>query len=623
MTMIYFCKKQNMLSKTIFPKKLFFIFLINTFLTLIISIKYYDFVDNVNSINANIFIIISQIGHFAVLSSIPLFISLLVYFVSKRILLTKFINIISSSLLLILIKLDTIVFSQFRYHLSPMVFKLAFGKRASDIFQFSNENYITAFLFIVGVIGFQFLLFMLINKISFENNKFGKITNISSFTLIIIILISHLGFAWSDANSYRQITQTKNLFPAYYPLTAESLFVKLNLINKDLSKNEISIETESKNINYPLKDININADSTTNKNILIIVIDSWRYDYLTKEITPNIYNFKKSAQEFTNHKSGSNMTTGGIFSMFYGIPATYFDSFTGINKGPVLIDQFIKQKYDLNILSSSTVENPPFNKNVFTKVSNLKLNTNGNTPAERDMNILNSWTNYIENYNQKKPFFGFLFFDAAHGFDLPKNYKAPFKPYLDKVDYLAFDDDYEAKPLINRYKNCLHYIDDLIGKVISQLGEKDKLKNTIIIITSDHGQEFNDLKKGYWQHGGNFSKYQINTPFILYDSNKAPKKYNHLTLHYDIAPTIMNNYLGVSNSPKDYSSGKSLFDISNRDFFICGYNQKFAIVENKRITNIYTSGMLDVVDNNLNIINEEPNGEYLLKTMNELKKFYK
>jgi len=417
--MLYFYKK-NMISKTIFTKKIFIIFLINSVLSLIISMRYFDFVDNVDSIIANIFIILSQIGHFAVLNSIPLFVSVLVFFVSKRILLTKIINIISSSVLIILIKLDTIVFSQFRYHLSPMVFKLAFGKRASDIFQFTNENYITAFLFVVGVIGFQLLLFTLINKISFEDKKIVRIIKISSSTLLTIVLISHLGFAWSDANSYRQITQTKNLFPAYYPLTAEDLFVKLNLVDKNLSKNEISIETESKNINYPLKEINIDTSKTTKKNILIIVIDSWRYDYLTKEITPNIYNFKKNTQEFTNHKSGSNMTTGGIFSMFYGIPATYFDSFTGVNKGPVLIDQLIKQKYDLNILSSSTVENPPFNKNVFTKVSNLELYTIGDTPAERDMNIFNSWTSYIENYNQKNPFFGFLFFDAAHGFDFPK-----------------------------------------------------------------------------------------------------------------------------------------------------------------------------------------------------------
>jgi membrane-anchored protein YejM (alkaline phosphatase superfamily) len=317
------------------------------------------------------------------------------------------------------------------------------------------------------------------------------------------------------------------------------------------------------------------------------------------------------------------MTTGGIFSMFYGIPATYFDSFTGINKGPILIDELIKQKYNLNILSSSTVENPPFNKNVFTKVNNLKLSTNGNTPSERDQSIFNSWTNYIDKYDDKNPFFGFLFFDAAHGFDFPKNYNTPFKPYLDKVDYLAFDNDYNADLLINRYKNCLHYIDDLVGKIIIQLEQKNKLKNTIIIITSDHGQEFNDLKKGYWQHGGNFSKYQINTPFIVFDSEKGPKKHNHLTLHYDLVPTLMNNYLGVTNKPIDFSSGNNLFENSNRKFFVCGYNQKFAIIEQNKITNIYPSGIFDVVDNKLNPINDEPNSDYLLKTMNELKKYYK
>jgi membrane-anchored protein YejM (alkaline phosphatase superfamily) len=612
-----------MKSISIFYKKLFFIFLINLLITLFISLKYNDFIDNVNSVIANLFIVTSQIGHFALLCSIPLLISFFTLFVSKKVMLTKIISVLSYSILIILVKLDTVIFTQFRYHLSPMIFKLAFGKRATDIFQFSTENYITAVLFICFVIGLQILFFKLMNKIPYEKDKIKLTIKATSYIFIFILFISHIGYAWADANNYRSITQTKNLFPAYFPLTADSVFAKLNLVNKDATQNEISIETNFKNINYPLKKINTDLSKSTKKNILFIVVDSWRYDYLTKEITPNIHKFKSSTQEFSNHKSGSNMTTGGIFSLFYGIPATYFDSFTGINKGPVLIDQLIQQKYNLNILSSSTVENPPFNKNVFTKVNNLKLSTSGNTPSERDQSIFNSWTNYIDKYDDKNPFFGFLFFDAAHGFDFPKNYNTPFKPYLDKVDYLAFDNDYNPNLLINRYKNCLHFVDDLVGKIILQLEEKNKLKNTIIIITSDHGQEFNDLKKGYWQHGGNFSKYQINTPFILYDSEKAPKKYNHLTLHYDLVPTIMKNYLGVKNSSFDYSSGNNLFNTTNRNFFICGYNQKFAIIEPNKITNIYPSGIFDVVDNKLNPINDEPNSDYLLKTMNELKKYYK
>jgi membrane-anchored protein YejM (alkaline phosphatase superfamily) len=85
----------------------------------------------------------------------------------------------------------------------------------------------------------------------------------------------------------------------------------------------------------------------------------------------------------------------------------------------------------------------------------------------------------------------------------------------------------------------------------------------------------------------------------------------------------MNNYLGVTNKPIDFSSGNNLFENSNRKFFVCGYNQKFAIIEQNKINNIYPSGIFDVVDNQLNPINEEPNGSYLLKTMYELKKYYK
>ena len=84
--------------------------------------------------------------------------------------LTKIISVLSYSILIILVKLDTIIFTQFRYHLSPMIFKLAFGKRATDIFQFSTENYITAVLFICFVIGLQILFFKLMNKIPYEKD---------------------------------------------------------------------------------------------------------------------------------------------------------------------------------------------------------------------------------------------------------------------------------------------------------------------------------------------------------------------------------------------------------------------------------------------------------------------
>src|SRR5690606_15483072 len=174
-----------------------------------------------------------------------------------------------------------------------------------------------------------------------------------------------------------------------------------------------------------------------------------------------------------------------------------------------------------------------------------------------------------------------------------------------------------------KYKNSLFYIDSLIGKVIQQLEDKNLLENTVLVITGDHGQEFNDNKKGYWQHGGNFSKYQVRTPLMIFDFEKKPAMYNHNTVHYDIIPTIMKENLRVKNNFSDYSVGKSLYDTSDeRKWFICGYNEKYSVIEKNRITNIYKSGAFEVLDTNLNHLNEDINFEVISEALKQTSTFY-
>jgi len=192
------------------------------------------------------------------------------------------------------------------------------------------------------------------------------------------------------------------------------------------------------------------------------------------------------------------------------------------------------------------------------------------------------------------------------------------------MNYLLLTGDYEPTLLINRYKNSLHFIDGLIGKVLLQLQEKGALDNTIVVITADHGQEFNDNKKGYWQHGGNFTDIQIHVPMMVFDASKAPKTYTQQTLHYDIAPTIMQHYLGVKNDVADYSFGHNLYDPVTRTSFICGYNQRYAIIEKNQITNIYPSGLFDVTDQQLNALDDAHiNYDLVAKEMKAMNRFYK
>lgn len=607
---------------TIFLKKLYVVFLLNCFVTLIISSKYFFFLEETKGFLTNLYLITATLSHFILISIFPLLISIILYFIIRKRTIVSILNVIFSVLWLVYIQLDTIVFSQFRYHISPMVLKMAFGTRSGDIFQFSTKNILISIVFVSGLVLLQMFFQFVARKIVEKRNDL-KI-KFSVILLLACTLIGNAIYAWSDANYYGAITQTKEVFPVYFPLTADSLLLKLGLVDLERTKNK-SVETDfsSSTIAYPLKEIT--ATNTTHKNIIYIVIDTWRFDCMTSEITPNIYSFSKRTTQFDNHMSGSNMTTGGIFSIFYGIPATYFYNFTSQEIAPVLMDELQKQNYQFHIFSSSTLENPPFNRNVFAKIHDIPLFTEGDSPDERDLKINELFISAIERQDAKKPFFGFLFYDSAHGFDYPENYNKPFSPDLDEVNYLDLEDDYNPELLIKRYKNALHYVDSLVGKVLKTLEDKNLLENSIIVITSDHGQEFNDSKKGYWQHGGNFSDYQVKVPMLVYDANKTPRTESQLTLHYDLVPTIMSNYLGVKNPFSDYSFGENLFAISkNRKSFICGYNQKFSIIEANKITTVSPTGTLNATDKKLNKLNDDQiNYNLVLDGIQSVNKFYK
>lgn len=588
----------------LFSKQLCLANFFNFLLVIFLGIKYLKYTENLSGFITYFYMFSSLITHFFILNCVPLLLSLLFLFFTKSKLLSKLIFSLLSILIILYLQIDILVFSQFRYHLSPIVFKLVFGKRATDIFHFSTINTTIAILYLIGLILLEILILYFSSKLS------NKLPNLKIKLILVIVGFLLIGtnfiYAWADASRYRPIAQMKNIYPVFYPLTSESLFRKLNLINKqEIEKNTLLSRSYSKSlINYPLKPIL--SENSQKKNIIFIVIDSWRFNCMTENITPHIFELSKKSQVFQNHKSGSNMTTGGIFSLFYAIPATYYDNFTGLQVSPVFFNEILKQGYTLSILSSSTLENPPFNKNVFSGIQNLRLESNGNSPSERDKDIYNEWIKFINGYDSKEntPFFSFLFFDSAHGFDYPSDFPVKFKPTLDEVNYIALNDDYNPITFYNRYKNSLNYIDSLIGNILKKLEEKKLLDSSIVVITGDHGQEFNDNKKGYWQHGGNFSDYQIGTPLIVFDASRPAKTYTHLTLHYDIIPTLMNTVLGVTNHYYDYSVGQNLFDCKNRKWFICGYNQKYAIIEKNMIINVYSSGMYDVVDKKLNPINE-------------------
>ena len=85
------------------------------------------------------------------------------------------------------------------------------------------------------------------------------------------------------------------------------------------------------------------------------------------------------------------------------------------------------------------------------------------------------------------------------------------------------------------------------------------MKNTIVVITSNHGSEFNETKTNSWGANTNYSRFQLQVPMIVHWPGMLPASYNHKTSHLDFSATLLQDMLGVSSNVSDYSSGRNLF----------------------------------------------------------------
>jgi membrane-anchored protein YejM (alkaline phosphatase superfamily) len=134
-------------------------------------------------------------------------------------------------------------------------------------------------------------------------------------------------------------------------------------------------------------------------------------------------------------------------------------------------------------------------------------------------------------------------------------------------------------------------VDSLVGEALATLEQARLLERSLLIITGDHGQEFNDNGQNYWGHGSNFTRFQTGVPFLMYAPNLAPEVYEHRTTHFDVMPTLMRNYLGCDEPFATYSVGRSLFEPGGRETIVMSEYADFAILHHNQTAIVREQGM--------------------------------
>jgi membrane-anchored protein YejM (alkaline phosphatase superfamily) len=287
---------------------------------------------------------------------------------------------------------------------------------------------------------------------------------------------------------------------------------------------------------------------------------------------------------------------------------------------PVLMRQLMEDDYQLGIFASASLAIPDFASVIFNQVPHLEVTVPGHNSHERDQAVTERLKTFLQHRELNRPVFSFLFYDAVHAYCEPSNQNGPFQPALRQCNRFALK--HGRDQIQNRYLNAVNFVDQQVDAILKTIKEAQLWDNSIIMITADHGEEFDDNQLRYWGHTSNFTKYQTQVPLLIHWPKKQHQIYQYPTTHYDIVPTLMRDALYCQAPYTHYAEGVNLFDSRPRYPIIISNNDGVAYVTADQITILPPSGGVIIQDSHANmLVDRKPEKREFSRVLQQLNQF--
>ena len=454
---------------------------------------------------------------------------------------------------------DAGLYYRYGYHINMHIVNIfttpggfeAMGMRPNEIL--SIAIFIVIFLLFYGALVFACLYF---KKLALPEKCMNwKIACGFAAAFLLIFICKFFIYSYSHFKMDPVPLLAAETIPIYIPGTASSFYKSIGVKRPDRDAVRLRLQSKAKNLaDYPQKKI-IRKDSKK-YNVVWLTCESLARRMFTPEIMPNATAFSKRCVMFDNHFSGGNVTRQSVFALFYGLPGSYWQSFLSARRGPLFIDWLIEDGYNLDCFTSAKFTYPEFDQTVFFRVpsANMVSDATGYSWQRDQRNTQRVLECIGKRSKEGKPFFTFFFLESPH-----HPYVFPDEAILYK-DYINPFNAAEVTPkdsdgIIKRAANASYHLDMCLGKIFKYLEENDLLKNTIVVVSGDHGEEY--FEKGYLGHSSKFVNEQTKTPLMIYYPGIKPEVYKGMSSHLDVVPMLAKLF-GVQNDPADYSCGMDL-----------------------------------------------------------------
>lgn len=547
------------------------------------------------------YLVLNWIGHFGFLVfGFYILVLFPLTFITPSQRLMRILSVIIATAGMTLLLLDTYAYQNLHLHITPLVWDMLLNNDKS------NLNTQWQYLFIlVPVI---FLLQLSLSE--WVWNKLRKLAHKHvgrpfAITFAVAFIGSHLIHTWADASAYGPVTAQRATFPLSYPMTARSFLEKHGFIDRDALAKQIQEEGTGgakEAMRYPLEPIKFKTKQT-GYNLQIIMIDSLRADTLNHIDTPNLTRFAQNNLNYNNHYSASNNPTS-LFGLFYGLPGNYVDNFRNSAIESPILAELHNRDYQFGLFSGDDFTSSLYKQIIFTKgeigESKEKMS---------DSKAITQWNDWFKAQTSDKPWFSYLELTSVSEYDATSPIST------ENSDQSAFE--------IN-YRKAVKKTDQQLKAVLDALKQSPEWENTIVVVTSNHGMEFDETNTNSWGSSTNFSKYQLRVPMLIHWPDVEPELIMTRSSHLDLAPTLMESFLKTTTSAESYSSGLNLLTQDNdRNWLLAGDRKNIALITDTNTVVIDTFGNYKVYDENYNrLTDEKPKLSLLMQGISELKRFY-
>jgi arylsulfatase A-like enzyme len=317
---------------------------------------------------------------------------------------------------------------------------------------------------------------------------------------------------------------------------------------------------------------------TNSTNVILISVDTLRADHLgcygyERETSPNIDSLADDSVLFSNVYASSPWTLPSHVSMLTSLHGAHHQVYQNDER----MDPAILTLADLlrqNHFFCSAFTGGGFVSSVygFSKGFDMYQEGGGGVhrqdAAEYSCGLVAEW---LDTHSKDKNFFLFVHTYQPHDpYACPEPYKDMFLAedakwrHINLMGHLGGRSNLfkplpegERQNIVDLYDGEVRYTDEaLIGPLIHKLKQLDLYDNSLIIFTSDHGEEFYDHKS--WGHGHQLYDESLKVPLLVKfpGSRFQGTKMSNIVSLVDMMPTILDELrIDISELPLD---GKSL-----------------------------------------------------------------